>query len=240
MEHTRIESYPGQTTEHAAITALFPRGGPELVGRSDAGRYRLSVPLGSFASVRPNDRMRVSCVLTEWIATHLDQIPEVDGASRQPAIRGSHAEVPFKWALYRSIPSNIGVVGFGSHCVGISHSCPPDLENLRKERLSTSITEKVPKLLDAAGGQRRSLLVLEERDVTLSNPASVTVALRAVSSGLRLPDAIYLVNVRMGNPLACVVWENGEWADQTPTSFHWLTFPVDRLIQFNPINRIWP
>jgi hypothetical protein len=108
---------------------------------------------------------------------------------------------------------------------------PDDLEDRRVRRLREALERKVPKLLTAARSERRSILILENRDAETSTPVSVLRGLRQAAGGDRLPDAIYMVHSGFGDPIALVLYEDGEWADSDRIT--WDVFPSKRCGAFN-------
>ena len=113
---------------------------------------------------------------------------------------GDHPDVPFEWSRFRAVNESVRLVGRCVHIVGISYWLPADIDTLRAKRMAKVLDTKLRKLLRAAVPDRYSILVVEERDRVMSSPSHVVRALRAVSEGRELPDAIYLVHTRIGDP----------------------------------------
>lgn len=239
VEHTRIESYPGQVDDRAAMARIFPRGGIELPEYPPAGHYTLGVRPGALSAVPFVARSRVVPTLVQWVTTHIEDVPWPPKPGNPIYLAGSDPTIPLEWALWRMLPDSVGLVGPYARVIQIGYLRPPTLEAMRTERLTRALDSKVPKLLAAAAGRRRSILVLEERDTVLSSPMDVSYALEAAASGRDLPDVIYLLNTRMGDPLLCVIWQHGQWAHQTDDPFWWRTFDPLRASQLNMMPATW-
>jgi hypothetical protein len=65
VEHTRIESYDSQIEDRMAVSKIFPKFGPEIPDRWEAGYMMLSVAPGEMARVGYRDRKRVADLLTD-------------------------------------------------------------------------------------------------------------------------------------------------------------------------------
>ena len=82
----------------------------------------------------------------------------------------------------------------------------------RVARLQWALTGKLPKLLEHADS--RTVLVLEDADLAMSNISDVWVALQAASDGLILCETIVVAESEvLGVPAhsAVIVLDDGEW-----------------------------
>jgi hypothetical protein len=238
VEHTRIESFPEQIDDRLAIHRYFPKGGPQIAGRNDAGKFSLSVLPGAVVALTRRQRQVVAPVLTDWVTEHLDRVPWPHTPSEPICLIGGHPELPFRWMLWRWVPDDIGLAGPHANVVPIRHALPPDLESLRIQRLTRTLADKVPKLLAAGAGHRRSILVLEDRDRDMSGPLLVSQALQAAAADQLLPDVIYTLWTRGSDPIMGVLYEDGVWAHEHK-EFRWETFPRTRCGQLNAIPVTW-
>jgi len=239
VEHTRIESYPDQVDDRMAASKIFPLHGVELPERPNAGRYTLTVRPAVLATVPYKERARVAQILTDWVRENVDRVPWPHVPGEPIYITGSHPQLTFQWALWQAVPNTIGLVGPYERVIQISYSRPENLEEMRRDRLTATISKKVPKLLKAAGEDGRSILVLEERDTTLSSPLDVSLAMQAAAEDAPMPDVIYMLNTRMGNPLLCTIREHGLWAHETNDPFWWKTFSDARSSELNYMPTNW-
>jgi hypothetical protein len=234
VEHTRIESYPNEISELKTMESIFPRLGPLIVGRNDAGRYGLWVRPGALNQIGFNDRSRVEQAITEWVTNCLDDVPY--GKVRY----GEHPDVPFTWALAHFLPDDIGLVGPDASVVRIRHFRSDDLEDHRRIRAEKVVATKLAKLAAAREkGRRRSLLVLEDKDQQLSAPLLVSRALEASVGNASLPDAVYTFYQGGGDPLIGLLYEEGTWAHSDQADFHWLSVERHRCADLRAIPTPW-
>ena len=241
VEHTRIESYDSQIESYdsqiddrMAVSKIFPKFGPEIPDRWEAGYMMLSVAPGEMARVGYRDRKRVADLLTEWVASKIDEVPPPHRPGVSGLVRGEHPEVPFRWALWQALSFDAaGLVGPNARVVQVSFSKPANLEEQRVTRLRRALDEKVPKLLEAAGNSCRSILVIEDRDTVFSAPAFVSRALEMASDGRQLPDVIYLLDTGRGNPNMLAVYESGVWAHSGEAWYDWKGFSIARSSELN-------
>lgn len=240
VEHTRIESYESQIDDRMAVSKIFPKFGPEIPDRWEAGYMRLSVAPGEMARVSYGNRARVASVLTEWVASKIDEVPQPHVPGSSGAIVGQHPDVPFRWALWQALPFDAAVlVGPNARVVQISFAKPVDLEEQRIVRLRRALDEKVPKLVGSAGDSCRSILVIEDRDTVFSAPAFVSRALEQASYGRALPDVIYLLDTGRGNPQMLAVYEAGVWAHSGDGGYDWKGFSAARSSELNLMPTNW-
>ena len=234
VEHTRIESYDSQIEDRMAVSKIFPKFGPEISHRWEAGYMMLSVAPGEMARVGYRDRKRVADLLTEWVASKIDEVPPPHRPGLNGLVWGEHPEVPFRWALWQALSFDAaGLIGPNARFVQVSFAKPANLEEMRVARLRRALDEKVPKLLEAAGSSCRSILVIEDRDTVFSAPAFVSRALEMASDGRPLPDVIYLLDTGRGNPHMLAVYDAGVWAHAGDAWYDWKGFSIARSSELN-------
>lgn len=240
LEHTRIESYPGQINDHTAVYDYFERGGPDLPDAGDLGGHlALGVPIQLFSRSLPRRKRRAAGdLITEWVRTNVDRVvwPHVPG--RPVGLTGSHVDIPFSWNLAQALPRDMCLVGPIADVVRVSFVRPADLEVRRDERVELGLHRKLRKLLATAGDSRRSVLVLEDRDSVMSNPMDLSKATQRASAAHALPDVIYVLNTRVGDPMAGVLYGGVLWAHQREF-FQWEQFEGHRNGQFNALPYNW-
>lgn len=237
VEHTRIESYVGQIDDHIAIYDYFPRGGPDLPDEGDLGGHLgLVVPAGDFSRSIPRGKRRhAGQQITIWVRTNA---PRLLRTKTPTDLVGSHPDIPFDWQLFQLLPANIDLVGPIADVVRVMFARPNNLKTLRSERIEVALLRKLPKLLSAAGAGRRSILVLEDRDSSMSSPMDLSRATQGSSSLHELPDVIYVLDTRHGNPIARVLYGDGLWAHEHP-SFRWERFDEHHNGLFNALPYNW-
>ena len=241
VEHTRIESYPGQIDDRNAVYQYFDRGGPDLPGMGDLGGHlMLVVPAQRFARSLPHlrKRRRAGDRIAEWVRQRADNFSDPELIDGSKWLEGTDDEVPFSWTLCRLLPGNAAVVGPLKDVVQVRFARPRNLELMRSERVGVALERKLRKLHAAAETGRRSVLVLEDRDMLMSSPIEVSRAVASVSAGRVLPDVMYLLNTTMGNPLAGVLFSAGVLAHEIG-DVRWEQFSVRRCGQLNAMPDTW-
>ena len=196
VEHTRIESYPGQIEDGRKFGALL---GPLEQVFTDRlplpeGKYSLTVAAGAAGLVRERELAEVRMALGIWIANIAPTLqPHRPGVSGHTATARPDG-VPFEVRLQRwSAPGSSRLLSY--------RSIPEDLERLREARVNTALHAKIGKLAAAKRefSATESILILESDDIALANSDAVGQAIRAVrGEHTELPDTIYLVETNRG------------------------------------------
>lgn len=193
LEHTSLEPFSG----FAQLQAEAPRDVETLRARLEGALppfdyFELHLPAGAIQALPRGDRSRVLAALGDWIeqkAPTLRRMPmfKIDRANRDETPAG----VPFKVRLHRHerLPGHPRIFDF-------KHLALADtLELDRQARLRRACAKKYPKLAwwkQHAGA--RTVLVLEDNDMQLSNETLIYEALAAVEGEfLDPPDEIHLV-----------------------------------------------
>lgn len=209
LEHTIIESYELQLHEHRQIEQLLSPLTEQLAGELPHDRsYNLSIGIGAAAdeSLEPDDvHRRVS----EWVRRIAPDLP-LGNPMTAPNhfIEGGPPDLPFPVKLYAWPPKICRGGGGLSIGIGISESDAEHAE-ARRARFERALSAKLPKLLEHAPAQ--TVLVLEDRDISMSNAWVAREAAQTASVGLDLSDAIVLVEPT--GLSAVVLYEDGKWAN---------------------------
>jgi hypothetical protein len=206
IEHTGIEPFEGHMRGNAEDERLIRPIVAGIDGRLPLKEeFQLQIPAGAMEGLRARDVAAVQRLLVEWIVAvapslWIPQTGRLDTRIEPTQIPG----VPFVVKLYRLrsriFQGKLQVV----HVV-------TNVESRRLERVTIALKKKMPKLAawkKVAGA--RTVLVLEENDIQLTNHQVVTEAvLKAEEKLARAADEIYLVSttitpwhvyfVRVGN-----------------------------------------
>jgi hypothetical protein len=190
MEHTGIEPFEGHMRGNAENDRLWRPVVSGVAGRIPSGDdFALHVPAHAMEDQRARDVSAVQRQLIEWIVATAPGLWMPPRGKMDTRVKPTSVEgVPFNVKLYRMA----GLVARGS--LQIVHVVP-DIEQGRLERISISLRKKMPKLhawkRDAGA---RTVLVLEENDIQLTNCHVVTNAVLEAEKSLgRAADEIYLV-----------------------------------------------
>jgi len=192
FEHTAIEPFPGFFKMQAEAKRDLRPLDAMLFGKLPATEnFLLMMPVEKFMAVHPKARSALRGALAEWI---VQQAPSLKiakfGRYAMPIEFVQPPGVPFQVRLHRSERGIESLTGRFNTSLTIDN-----LEDRRKERLQETCRKKFPKLKAWKDNGARSVLVLEDRDIQLSNAEVVFEALRQLdrSDGM-VPDEIYLID----------------------------------------------
>ena len=233
VEHTTIESRERQIAEATTRSKVFPDGGVSLPDVPQAGQYRIIFEAGVLQNVDFNDRDEFRRATEIWTERYLPHAPWPHRAGEPTYVRGRLDHFDVDTALERV--TNANLTGLWEQVVQVHEWLPPDLEHLRRTRLTRALDKKVSKLLDCTGS--RTILVLEDRDWSTSAPGLVSRALQEAADGTQLPDAIYHLNVTAGNPLVSLLYSADGWWHENSRTF--IPLPQADLTTFNAYDP-WP
>jgi len=187
LEHTRIESYPGQIDDSVRIWQLLkPLESMPSSKLPTPGDYHLSIAIGAVKGAKATKP--IQSALNVWIQEKapLLQLPSPYEPFDKHYLKGKPQGVPFEVTLYRFQG------GDGKFCINLA--APKDLEQKTRERIGIALEEKCPKLCIARGDKRMSVLLFESNHISFGNYLQTTEAI-VDQLPLRndIPDDIYLI-----------------------------------------------
>lgn len=201
FEHTLIESFGGQIASGIAarrLAALLE----SRVGGLPEGRFHLVVDPTKLPPSKSGEAFADAIAAGVLAAAGALAIGE-------PGMQRKHfVEIPTEVArpatLYRWPGPRIG-------SFELRFTPPKDLEILRQERALKAVSDKTPKLLMAAGKDALSVLVLEDRDVALSNHPLVAAALKEAAGNAPSANVMFLVEMSDGVAEGCLLKDMESW-----------------------------
>ncbi len=201
LEHTLIESFHKQIDYGEQFLKLLLPLEDELSGKLPIpGHYVLSVVPGALAGIRKPDRVRAA--LKKWVLENAPSLPLVVPATNH--IREVPTDVGFEVILrrYQGSDGKFEVV----------NRVQDDLEEHRRTRMRRALDEKCPKLSEARGESRNSVLVLESKDIALANfPAINTAFAEEIAHRPGdTPDEVYLVMAYCEPLVVWILMEGGK------------------------------
>lgn len=209
IEHTGIETFPNQIEMQMKANRLIGPMRDMVHGRlPEREEFELGIRHDDIALVRNRDVEGVQEALANWVIAMAPQLPIAAPGRYELPIEWHQIEgVPFAVRFHRwsTVPQLAGVLM-------VSLGVDGNREDLREERLRQSCDDKYPKLQrwkDQHGG--RSILILEDRDLFLSNQHRVIEALQ-VAEQERADKADYVFMVGSWMPEQWFAWclRNGE------------------------------
>jgi len=191
IEHTVVESFHKRIFDDRLFVALAAEIERRLINELPLpGNYRVV-----FQSGEIRRRQDVDGIADETVVWAKETAPrlEIGDPITAPAhiAKGVLAPSGLRIRLERRPGRDGQVLAF--------RSIPDDLEDRRRERIAAALEKKLPKLADAAGSRRRSLLVLESDDLALGNYVDIAEAtISEISKRTDSPDVVCLVETELG------------------------------------------
>jgi hypothetical protein len=187
IEHTLVQAYPEQIQDGVqfvdALEALETQLSPDL---PKTAWFMLTVPSHAFKKLSRRKADQIGTSIAKWV---LAFAPLLDLGARFDRRTDTPPGVPFPVTLQSvtGIPALHGKLR-------IARYTPPDLENLRFQQLAASLDKKLPKLHVWAQSGARTVLVLEDNDIALTNHVVVSETLRQALATRQLwPDYVVFV-----------------------------------------------
>lgn len=204
MEHTRIEAFERQIQISRQFHELVSPVVEQLNGRMPGPAvYRIVSP--SIPNLRRTNLTSEEAQqsLLEWVQEEAQRLndnnPDVPTRELNP-----HEIVECYTGTPAGFPENYQVIlireahwSLSERHYGILFAypvAPQNLEQQRSSRLRRALSNKCPKLHRCKNRSTRTILILEDSDISLSNNVLIEDALaEAISQRNDLPDEIYLV-----------------------------------------------
>lgn len=212
IEHTLIEAFPNQIQDGYQFSRLVaPLESAFSKGLPTPGAYHLIVPPGALKGVKRHELPELQNAISEWIGRSIPKLgapPNHIIADRPSGMRSDIqlARLKAPWREGR---------------LSVVREKPVDLENKRVERIQGALSDKLPKLRRWESSSTRSMLVLEDCDIALSNDYLIGKAfLEAIKGADGLPDYICLVETCTPAWAVYVLAADRELAPQSRHEFY--------------------
>jgi hypothetical protein len=201
FEHTGIEPFENQITFEEHNRQLFA----PLIERfdhrpTDSEFWEFHHPVEASVGLSGPKIRKVQDALIDWVDSSFQALPLVRYADRHPYPfeRESAAGVPFRFSLVRWSMRDFQHSPLSGR-FWLRPVVKGDVESARRERLKRTCDVKFGKLAKWRQDEgARSVLVLEENDLSLTNPECVAQALASVEIGRPdAPDEIFLVSTSL-------------------------------------------
>jgi hypothetical protein len=192
FEHTRIEPFAGHIQLEAEAKRHFQPITEAVSAQLPAeSRFELEVPAGAMLGLNDRAARPIQDALVRWILATATGLPTARlGRYVMPIKKVTPPGVPFAVSFHRWPRDDFPFPFI------IQHSVAGDVEAGRCERIRAAYDRKAPKLLQWKALSARTILILEEDDIFLTNHFNVADALAHVeASRTNRPDEIYLLSV---------------------------------------------
>lgn len=237
LEHTVVEAFDGQIHKDVDFAAFIAPIERALDHRMPSpGSYRLTFAIHPSHGLKPKRIAEAQTAIIVWVreaaaAMHAE-CPAVPTRSRGPHGHESHRRGTVEGVdlhLHREIGWSLPEVAYGRVFCG--RFAPPDYETLRIGRMRAALGKKLPKLQSWKDTGARSVLLLENRDLSLSNHVVILEAAEDALNGRHdRPDEIWLVDTTIKTEWTvwCLMRDGLSFPDEE-TSFRYRDFRPDNL-----------
>lgn len=201
IEHTVVEAFDGQIHTDIDFTSFVTPITAALDYNLPApGKYLLAFAIHPSSGIKKRQIPTVQEKIIEWVKKSAAELhaecaqqpgraekPFGHRALRRDSIYGVELQLSRETGWY--MPENAKGRLFPFRIA------PADYENRRRERLQKAMAKKLPKLQSWKNNGARSVLVLENRDIALSNHVVILEAAEhALQERMDPPDEIWLVD----------------------------------------------
>ena len=198
FEHTVVEAFPGQLEADAHFKKFIgPIEGALDHQMPSIGYFILLFPINPTGGMSPTEISAEQKNIISWA--------KVAGHELGEEVKALGPHRPRRW---RSIPPTKVMPGsdvtlsFQPDVLGVMGSrvmavrkAPPNYDKLRVDRIRKSLNDKLPKLALWKKEHARTVLVLENRDMALTNHWEVSNCLELALQGRRdAPDEVWFVD----------------------------------------------
>jgi hypothetical protein len=222
LEHTIVEAFDRQIHSGVDFNALV---NPIIEAIGDTlpkpGVYYVTFPLDATDLVKRRDFPAFQTAAVSWVRNaagklYARQMQLVDGEryGKDFALREMPGGVPFELHMIRSLFRDIPPKANGR--LFLSRFAPKDREELRGTRMQRALNTKCPKLRRCKEEGARSILILENNDIALTNHVVVGDSVRALLKGRHdVPDEIFLVDTCVDDWTVWSLYRDGMfWPDE--------------------------
>jgi hypothetical protein len=236
IEHTIVEAFAGQI--HTGVN--FQSFIDPIVAALDhhmppPGRFDLVFAINPRSSKKPRNIAAAQRAIIDWVnetAAELhNECPEQPSRSRKPGgfCNSRKATIAgIELTLQRETIWSEPAIAHG--LLFIPRFAPRDDETLRAERIARAMAKKLPKLKIWKDGGARSVLVLENRDISLSNHVAILEAAETALAGRNdHPDELWLVDTAINSEWTawCLIRDGVSFPDEDTQHRYWDFKPAD-------------
>jgi hypothetical protein len=206
IEHTIVEAFAGQIQTGVNFESFID----PIVAALDhhmppPGRFDLLFAINPSSGKKPRNIATAQQAIIGWVnetAAELhNECPKQPSRSHKPSgFRNSRKATVagIELTLQRETIWSEPAIAHGR--LFISRFAPRDYETLRAERIARAMAKKLPKLKIWKDGGARSVLVLENRDISLSNQVAILEAAEAaLTTRNDQPDELWLVDTTINS-----------------------------------------
>jgi hypothetical protein len=207
VEHTVIEAFPGQIRANTDFASFVSPIATALHGNLPRpGKFDLIFDIDPTRGLTPKMIAKAQAGIAKWVAKnaldlHAEQRTQLDRRQSARGHRNEREEDVVEGVRIRFIrETGWWMPEPAKGRLFIKRFAPSNYENLRLNRIKTAMKKKLPKLEKWKADGARTLLVLENRDMALSNHGVIYDAVESALAGQTyVPDEVWLVDTTIDN-----------------------------------------
>jgi hypothetical protein len=233
LEHTIVEAFDRQIHSgvdfNTMVNPIIEEIGDTL---PKPGVYYVTFPLDATDRAKRRDFPAFQTAIGSWIRNAAErlyarQMQMADGEfyGKDFALREMPPGIPFELHMIRSLFRDIPPKANGR--LFLSRFAPKDGEELRGTRMQRALDTKCPKLRQCKEEGARSILILENNDIALTNQIVVGDSVRSLLKGRNdVPDEVFLVDTCLDGWTIWSLYHDGTfWSDEETTTRYWEVNP---------------
>src|SRR5258708_1464436 len=236
IEHAIVEAFAGQIHTDVDFSSCIDPTAAALDHRmAPPGRFNLLFAINPSKGMKPREISAAQQAIIAWVnekAAELhDEFPEQPSRSRKPGgFRNERKATIAGIDLTLQRETHWAEPEIAHGRLFISRFAPKDYEKLRTERIEKAVAKKLPKLKVWKDGGARSVLVLENGDISLSNHVVILEAAEAALTGRTdQPDELWLVDTTINSEWTawCLIRDGVSFPDEYTQHRYWDFKPAD-------------
>lgn len=196
FEHTVIEAFHGQLEADAHFKRFIePIEAALDYQLPSTGYFVLLFPINPTSRMSPSEVVALQNNVVGWVKSAAKELSDEVAAASFPIRRR-------RMQPTRSMPDYDITLSFNEDLLGImgsrlmaSRMAPRNYNQLRVDRIKRAVDDKLPKLAKWKRELAQTVLVLENRDMALTNHWEISASLElALQSRSDVPDEVWLVD----------------------------------------------
>lgn len=205
IEHTQVETYENQLQDDARLRSLVDPIRDAVSSELPVGHYTLVVPIGVVDGIKGRELETLRAEITAAIEASAEALCE-EGKAQQFVRKRVDVEASIEGIELQYRPPYEP----GDRSFNVGRWSLDEIEDERRRRLERALRDKVPKLTAAIeeGDAERSVLVLEDADIALSNPWLIQHAIEEIETATTAPDWTVVVLTATRSRYATVIFES--------------------------------
>lgn len=236
VEHTIVEAFAGQIHSNVDFAAFVEPIVAALDRRMPPpGRFDLHFDIHPTKGMKQREIAALQQSIVAWVRERAVDLhaecPEQPPRSRKPGgFRNMRTETVAGIGLTLRRETIWSQPSIAHGRLFVTRFAPKDHETLRVDRIRKAMEKKLPKLKTWKDKDARSVLILENGDLSLSNHWVIADAAKVILNGRSDgPDEVWLVDttIRAEWTVICLIRDGVVFPDDETTNRYWQYDPAD-------------